>query len=165
MNLIVCKSASVNRITTKYGNYIHPYEDLTGITGLANNGMWLKPDIVVMKLEQQRLSCYRLPSSGITLLLCVWGLSSVGQRAEKGLSLQQCWEIPQKNTTTTLNHGAANDNNRHRGRTVMLADGKGTDCKQHARIKIWPWLIKTSEKGEKRFTIKNSYEEVSEWED
>ena len=98
-----------------------------------------------LKLRRWSSNCdafsYRtLPPSGITLLLCVWGLSSVGQRAGKGLSLQQCWEIPRKDNAAPLNRGPSNNNNRHRGGGVMLADGNGSRCEQRARIKTQPWL-------------------------
>lgn len=54
----------------------------------------------------------------------------MGQRAEQGLSLQLCWEIPQKDTTTLLNRTQSSNNNRHKGGGVMQADGNGrTMCK------------------------------------
>lgn len=51
------------------------------------------------------LSYHRLPPSGITLLLCVWGLA-LQVRGQRGLSLQQCWEIPRQDNCRSAELGS-----------------------------------------------------------
>ena len=68
----------------------------------------------------------------------------MGQRAEKGLSLQQCKEIPQKDTATLLNREPSSNNNRGGG--VMLARWE----RQCARIKTRNSTLKIKDKMRER---------------
>lgn len=55
----------------------------------------------------------------------------MGQRAEPGLSLQPCRDIPQKDTAALPNSGPSNHNNTHGGRGVTLDDGNGRATREN----------------------------------